>query len=143
MLVRSAWTGPPAPACNLALAGTPAQPRFAPLQEKNIRRLGGPWMRWQISPYIIVRGCGNIYYLFNFRSYLPVSVQCCGNVNYISGHIYHVNVCRCQFFGHVHQFWSYSFSHLDSVKWITIILCCNKNNSSKFCQKILNVNFFD
>ena len=37
MLVRLAWTGPPAPARKLALAGTPAQPRFAPLQEKNIR----------------------------------------------------------------------------------------------------------
>ena len=31
----------PAPAHKLALAGTPAQPRFAPLQEKNIRH-GGP-----------------------------------------------------------------------------------------------------
>ena len=40
MLVRSAWTGPPAPAHKLALAGTPAQPRFAPLQEKNIRHGG-------------------------------------------------------------------------------------------------------
>ena len=36
MLVRLAWTGPPAPARKLALAGTPAQPRFAPLQEKKI-----------------------------------------------------------------------------------------------------------
>ena len=27
MLVRSAWTGPPAPARKLALAGTPPQPR--------------------------------------------------------------------------------------------------------------------
>ena len=45
MLVRLAWTGPPAPARKLALAGTPAQPRFAPLQEKKhpARRLGGPW----------------------------------------------------------------------------------------------------
>ena len=34
MLVRSAWTGPPAPARKLALAGTLAQPHFAPLQEK-------------------------------------------------------------------------------------------------------------
>ena len=34
MLVRSAWTGPRAPARKLALAGTPAQHRFAPLQEK-------------------------------------------------------------------------------------------------------------
>ena len=34
--MRSAWTGPPIPARNLALAGIPAQPRFAPLQEKKI-----------------------------------------------------------------------------------------------------------
>ena len=34
MLVRSAWTGPPAPARKLAQAGTPAQPHNAPLQEK-------------------------------------------------------------------------------------------------------------
>ena len=36
MLVRLAWTGPPTQACKLPLAWTPAQPRFAPLQEKNI-----------------------------------------------------------------------------------------------------------
>ena len=51
MLVRSAWTklawtGPPAPVHKLALAGKPAKPRFAPLQEKKhqARRLGGPRM---------------------------------------------------------------------------------------------------
>ena len=45
MLVRSAWTGPPAPSCKLALAGTPAQPCFPPLQEKKHQAwiLGGPW----------------------------------------------------------------------------------------------------
>ena len=32
MLVRSARTGPPAPAHKLALAVTPAQPHYAPLQ---------------------------------------------------------------------------------------------------------------
>ena len=32
MLVQSAWTGPLALARKLALAGTPAQPRFAPLR---------------------------------------------------------------------------------------------------------------
>ena len=32
MLVRSAWTGPLAPACKLALAGSPPQPCYAPLQ---------------------------------------------------------------------------------------------------------------
>ena len=42
LLVRSAWT--PAQARKFALAGTPAQPRFATLQEKKhqARRLGGP-----------------------------------------------------------------------------------------------------
>ena len=34
MLVRLAWIGPLAPARKLALAGTPAQPCFAPLQKK-------------------------------------------------------------------------------------------------------------
>ena len=46
MLVQSAWTGPPALARKLALAGTAAQPGFAPLQEQKkhqARRLGGPW----------------------------------------------------------------------------------------------------
>ena len=46
MLVRLARTGPPALASKLALAGTPAQPRSAPLQEikHQARRLGGPRM---------------------------------------------------------------------------------------------------
>ena len=44
MLVRSAWTGPPSLARKLALAGTPAQPCFAPQQEQKHQawRLGGP-----------------------------------------------------------------------------------------------------
>ena len=44
MLVRSAWTGPLALARKIALAGSPAQPRFAPLQEKKYQawKLGGP-----------------------------------------------------------------------------------------------------
>ena len=41
-------------------------------------------------------------------------------MNYIFGHIHHVNVRRCQFFVHVHRFRSYSIGHLDSVKWITL-----------------------
>ena len=47
MLVPSAWTSPMAPASKLALAGTPAQPRFTPLQDKKYpaRRLGGPRTR--------------------------------------------------------------------------------------------------
>ena len=46
----------------------------------------------------------------------------CGNIYYIFGHIHHVNVHCCQFFGQVQRFWSYSFGHLDSVKWITLFL---------------------
>ena len=44
MLVTSAWAGPPVPAHKLALAWTPAQPSFAPLQEKKhqAQKLGGP-----------------------------------------------------------------------------------------------------
>ena len=44
---RLAWTGSPAPALKLTLAGTPAQPSFAPLQEKKYpaQRLGGPRTR--------------------------------------------------------------------------------------------------
>ena len=44
MLMRLAWTGPPAPARKLALARAPAQPHFDPLQEKKhqARILGGP-----------------------------------------------------------------------------------------------------
>ena len=63
-----------------------------------------------------VRFCGNIFYIFNFRSCPPINVRLCGNIFYIFGHIHHVNVRRCQFFGHVHQFRSYSFGHLDSAK---------------------------
>ena len=46
MMVRLAWTGPPDLARKLALAGTHAQPRLAPLQEKKhqAQKLGGPGM---------------------------------------------------------------------------------------------------
>ena len=40
-------------------------------------------------------------------------------------------VRRCQFFSQVHWFWSYSFGHLDLVKWITLKSC-----------KILQSNYF-
>ena len=53
-----------------------------------------------------------------FLSYSPINVHCCGNIYYIFGHIHHVNVRHCQFFGHVHQIRSYSFGYLDWVKWI-------------------------
>ena len=56
-----------------------------------------------------------------FWSYLPVHVHHCGNIYYIFGQVHYVNICRCQLFGHVHQFRSYSFGHLDSVKWITLL----------------------
>ena len=35
------------------------------------------------------------------------------NINIIFfGHVHHVNVHWCEFFGHVHKFCSYSFGHL-------------------------------
>ena len=55
-------------------------------------------------------------YNFDFRSYSTVNVRCCGIIYYIFGHVQKVNVRRCQFSGHVHQFRSYSFGHLDLVK---------------------------
>ena len=51
----------------------------------------------------------------------PILVCRCGNIFSIFGHFHHVNVCRCQFFGHFHRFQSFSFGHLASVKWITLL----------------------
>ena len=48
--------------------------------------------------------------------YSPINVRRCGNIYYIFGQVHHLNVRRCELFGQVHQFWSYSFGHLDSVK---------------------------
>ena len=45
---------------------------------------------------------------------------------YIFGQVHHVNVRCCQLFGHVHQIRSYSFGHLDLVKWITLVTHYNK-----------------
>ena len=57
----------------------------------------------------------NIYHIFNFRSYSPIHVRCCGNIFYIFGQLHHVNV-RHQLFGHVHQFRSYSFGQVNNPK---------------------------
>ena len=76
MLVRSAWTGPPAPARKLALAGKPTWPRFASLlYEKNtsgkdIRR----------TPDVKLRFVGFKRFVgFNFSQIqlLIVKVRCC------------------------------------------------------------------
>ena len=86
MLARSARTGPPAPAHKLALAGTPAQPHFAPLQEKTIRHIGLE------DPGRKVRFVGFIRFVgFNF-----------GQIKKIR---FVFNIV-----------WSYSFGHLDWVK---------------------------
>ena len=53
------------------------------------------------SPIHALR-CGNIYYNFYFRLYLPIHVGRCGNIYYIFGQVHHVNVSRCQLFGHVY-----------------------------------------
>ena len=91
MLVRLAWTGPPAPARKLTFAGTPAQPRFALLQEK---KTSGKEVRR--TPDVKLRFVGFIRFVgFNF-----------GQVQLLRFVVVMVR--------------SYSFSHLDSVKWITL-----------------------
>ena len=101
MLVRSAWTGPP------AKAGTPAQPPFAPLQEKisgaEVSEDPGRDDRFFFL-YMLQRQTLSL----NFRSNSPVNVRRCGNIYYI--------------FGHVHKIRSYSFGHLHLVK-LTFLLC--------------------
>ena len=88
MLVWSALTGPPAPACKLALAGTPAQPRFTPLQEKKTSGMD----RVRRTQVIKLRFVGFIRFVgFNFS---------------------HVQILRFV----IVMVWSYSFGHLDSVK---------------------------
>ena len=37
------------------------------------------------------------------------------------GHIHHINVRCYEFFGHIHKFRSYSFGHLESVKWVFLL----------------------
>ena len=69
----------------------------------------------EYSPIHVCR-YGNIYYIFDFRSFSPIHVRCCGNIYYTFGQVHHVNVHRCQLLDHVHRFRTYSFGHLDSVK---------------------------
>ena len=45
----------------------------------------------------------------------------CLSLSYIFGHVPMVNICRCDLFGHVQIFRSYSFGHLESVKWVFLI----------------------
>ena len=71
-----------------------------------------------------------------FWSYSPIHVLHCDNIYYIFGQVHHVNVRRCQLFGHVHRFRSYSFGQV----WNHIILivsdfnwkCTDKSNSIQF-----------
>ena len=60
---------------------------------------------------------------FDFRLYSHVKVRRCGNIYYNFGQIHHINVRRCQFFGHVHHFCLFGHNHLVNliqVKWITL-----------------------
>ena len=57
------------------------------------------------------------------KLYFLISViftRYCSPLSYILGHVQRDNVCRCDLFGHVQIFWSYSFSHLESVKWVLL-----------------------
>ena len=60
------------------------------------------WLKTKYSPVNVCR-CSNIYYIFDFRSYSPANIRHCGNIYYIFGHIHHVMIHHCQFFGHVHS----------------------------------------
>ena len=71
---------------------------------------------------VTVRHCGNIYCISDLWSYSPINVRHFGNIHSISGQVHYVNVSHCQHFGQVHQFRSYSFGHLDSVKWLTLFV---------------------
>ena len=68
--------------------------------------------------------------LTNFRSLSLFNACRCGNIYSIFGQIHHVNVRRCQLFGYVQQFWSYSFGHLDPVKRIPLF-----RNQVKFIRE--------
>ena len=107
-------TGPPAPARQLPLAGTPAQPRFAPSQEKisgtEVRRTLDEMTNQSVMVmFVIVVICIIILTFGHIHMERFVTV-----VIFIKISVHNVNVRRCQFFGHVHRFWSYSFGHLDS-----------------------------
>ena len=53
---------------------------------------------------------------FNFLISV-IFTRYCSSLLYIFGHVRMANVCRRDLFGHVQIFWSYSFGHLESVKW--------------------------
>ena len=90
MLVQSDWTGPPAPALKLALAGIPSQPCFTPLQEKKHQS--------------------------EVRRTLDVKLRFVGFIRFVNFNFGHVQLLRFV----VVMVQSYSFGHLDSVKWITL-----------------------
>ena len=44
----------------------------------------------------------------------------CSLLSYYFSHVQKVNVRRCDLFGHLQIFRSYSFGHVESVKWFTL-----------------------
>ena len=63
-----------------------------------------------------------------FWSYSPIHVHRCGNIYIIFDQVPHVNVHRCQLFGHIHQFRSSWFGqvnnpHLNRYYAIIFIQC--------------------
>ena len=104
MLVRLAWTGSPAPACKLALAGTPAKPcqphRFSPLQEKkNIRHGYQEDTGHKVKVQQFQQVCRFHFGLIQLIRFIIVMV------------------------------WSNTFCHLDLVQFITLSLNYNKPGS--------------
>ena len=105
MLVQLAWTGPPAQARKLALAGTPAQPCFTHRQEKKNRH------GFRRTPDVKLRFVSfNRFHGFNF-----------GQIQLLRFVVVMV--------------WSNSLGHLESVKWLFLLFCENKKylKISVFC----------
>ena len=82
-----------------------------------------PWKLIFIRCYykISVRCCGNIYIFSYFWSYSHVNVHHCGNIYFIFGQVQKLKFVFDNFFFMFTNFSIYSFSHLDSVKWITLL----------------------
>ena len=68
------------------------------------------WQRWTLTSELDRNfTTTNInFWTWPKNWYSPINVHHCGNIYSIFGQVHHVNIRRCQVFGHYHQFLSYS-----------------------------------
>ena len=76
--------------------------------------------------------------IFNFGHIHPVMFVVV--IHFRSSSIIHV--CRCDLFGLVQIFWSYSFGHVDSVKWFTLLPRKRKRNKKHKDEVFQNKQIF-